>query len=100
MRIFYLSPRGEVDVHEGIKSNQDMFRLKTGGTVSNWEVRHVNSNNDYGYFVLSDFQILFATPFGIKLDAGTNEKLVISIKDNMITDTDSLNCIAYGFDRF
>ena len=100
IQMYYTSARGEVDIHEGIKTNQDLFRLKTGGTDANWEVRHVNANNDFGYFVVSDFQILFATPHGIKIDAGTTEKLVIKIRDNMTTSTDSFNCIAYGFDRF
>lgn len=100
IRVFYTSSRGEIDIHEGIQSNQDMFRLKNLNVDLNWEVRHVNANNDFGYFIVADLKILFGFKFGIKLDKGTNEKLIIRIRDNMTTNTDSFNCIAYGFDRF
>jgi hypothetical protein len=98
-RLFYSSQRGEVDIHEGIKSNQDLFRLIFTSVAANWEVRHVNSNNDYGYFVTLNLREL-GLPYGIKLDRGTNQKLAITIKDNVGASADTFNCIAYGFDRF
>ena len=39
-------------------------------------------------------------PFGIKLDKGTKQKIIMCIKDNVATAADSFNCIAYGFRRF
>jgi len=39
-------------------------------------------------------------PFGIKLDAGTTQRLSITIKDNAGTSAVSFNCIGYGFERF
>ena len=39
-------------------------------------------------------------PHGIKLDAGSTQRLVFCIKDNVGSTADSFNCIAYGFDRF
>lgn len=97
-RLFYESRRGEVDIHDGIKSNQDFFRLGFEFIPTLWEVRHVNANNDYGYFITMDLTKL-GLPFGVKLDRGTNQRLVMRIRDNA-ADADSFNCIAYGFDRF
>lgn len=99
MRLYYTSQRGEADIHDSIKSNQDMFRLSFSPVAANWEVRHVNANNDFGYFISMDL-VKLGLPFGIKLDRGTNQKIIISIRDNAGTAADSFNCIAYGFDRF
>jgi len=98
-RLFYTSMRGEQDIHEGIKSNQDMFRLSFSTIPSSWEVRHVNANNDYGYFITMDLTKL-GLPFGIKLDAGSNQRLIMRIRDNAGASADSFNCIGYGFERF
>lgn len=98
-RLFYSSMQGEVDIHEGIQTNQDFFRLSFNPVPTAWEVRHVNANNDYGYFITLDLTKL-GLPFGIKLDKGTQQSLTMRIRDNAGTDADSFNCIAYGFDRF
>ena len=97
-RLFYTSERGEVDIHDRIRYNQDMFRLQFGAFTNAWEVRHINATNDYGYFITMDLTKL-GLPFGIKLDRGSNQKLVMTIKDNA-TNADAFNCICYGFDRF
>jgi hypothetical protein len=98
-RLFYTSQRGESEIHEGIKSNQDMFRLSFSPVPTGWEVRHVNATNDFGYFLSMDLTKM-GLPFGVKLDRGSSQRLVIRIQDNAGTDADSFNCIAYGFDRF
>jgi len=97
-RLFYTSQRGEVDIHDGIKSNQDFFRLSFDLIPTSWEVRHVNANNDYGYFITMDLTKL-GLPFGVKLDRGSNQRLIMRIQDDA-TDADSFDCICYGFDRF
>lgn len=98
-RLFYTSARGEQDIHGAIKSNQDMFRLSFNPIQVGWEVRHVNANNDYGYFISIDITKM-GFPFGIKLDRGSNQKLVMTIRDNTGLAADTFNCIAYGFNRF
>jgi hypothetical protein len=98
-RLFYTSVRGEVDIHEGIKTNQDFFRLSFAPIPTAWEVRHVNATNDFGYFITLDLTKL-GLPFGVKLDRGTQQRLTMRIRDNAGTDADSFDCIAYGFDRF
>ena len=98
-RLFFSSSRGEVGIHDGIKTNQDFFRLSFSQIPTAWEVRHVNATNDYGYFIALDLTKL-GLPFGIKLDRGSAQKLTMRIRDNVSTDADSFNCIAYGFNRF
>lgn len=87
------------DIHEGIKNNQDMFRLSHQRIDSGWELRGVGANNDYGYIVNIDLE-QYVPPYGIKLDAGTDQRLVFTIRDNVGTAADTFNVIAYGFDRF
>lgn len=98
-RLYYVSKFGEIDIHDAIKTNQDMFRLKQENIDTNWEVRHVNATNDYGYFIFIDLRV-FVPPYGVKLDRGTTQKLVMKVRDNAGLAADSFNCIAYGFDRF
>jgi len=97
-RMHFVSLRGEVDIHDGIKTNQDMFRLSHEAVRSDWEVRGVNANNDYGYFITIDLESVMPV-FGVKLDAGTTQRLIMTIRDDC-TNADSFNAIAYGFDRF
>jgi hypothetical protein len=98
-RLWYENRRGEHDIHDAIKANQDLFRLSFDPIPTSWEVRHVNANNDYGYFVSTDLRKM-GLPFGIKLDAGTTQRLSITIKDNAGTSAVAFNCIGYGFERF
>mgnify|MGYP006865031009 CR=1 FL=1 len=99
-RIFYeASGVGEVDIHDGIKTNQDLFRLNHNGIQTSWEVRHVNATNDYGYFMPIDME-QYVMPLGVKLDKGSTQRIVFCIRDNAGTDADTFDAIAYGFDRF
>ena len=98
-RLFYSSQRNIVDIHDGIKTNQDFFRLAFAQIGTAWEVRGINALNDYGYFISMDLTRL-GLPYGIKLDTGTSQRLTMRIRDNAGLAADSLNCIAYGFDRF
>ena len=97
-RLFYSSTRGEVDIFDGIKANQDFFRLQPDWVPAAWEVRGVNAVNDYGYFITINLAN-DVPPFGIKLDAGSTQRLTMRIRDDA-TDADSFNIRAYGFDRF
>jgi hypothetical protein len=98
-RLYYTSVKGEQDIHDGIKSNQDLFRLSNQLIPTSWEVRHVNTNNDYGYFIYFDLRVLTAS-YGIKLDRGTQQRIIMTIRDNAGTAADTFNCLAYGFERF
>jgi len=97
-KIQYLSLKGSVDLHEGIKSNQDMFRLTDDPITSLWEIRGINALNDYGYLIALDLKVI-SSEYGIKLDEGTSQRLSMIIKDDC-TAADSFNIITYGFERF
>ena len=97
-KIQYSSLRGNVDIHEGIKSNQDMFRLTDDPITSLWELRGINALNDYGYLVALDLTVI-SSEYGIKLDEGTSQKISMIIKDDCRA-ADSFNIITYGFERF
>ena len=76
-----------------------MFRLSFSPIPTAWEVRGVNGINDFGYFTSVDLTKL-GLPFGIKLDAGSTQRLTMRIRDNAGTDADTFNVICYGFDRY
>jgi len=97
-RLFYENLSGERDIHEGIKSNQDMFRLSFSPVLATWEIRHTDALNDYGYFISTDLTKMGLSS-GIKLDAGSTQRLVASVQDDA-TAAVSFDCIAYGFERF
>ena len=99
MKLFYISTLGEVVIHDAIKANQDFFRLGFTLIPTSWEVRHLGASNDFGYILPIDLTKL-GLPYGIKLDAGTSQKLVITVRDNAGTLADTFNIIGYGFDRF
>jgi hypothetical protein len=100
VRLFYTSFRGEVDVHDGITSIQDLWRLTDMPIATAWEIRHIGVNNDYGLFVSVNL-LQMVPPYGVKLDAGTSQKLALRVRDAMpTTASDTFNAIACGFDRF
>jgi len=99
IRFFYESAHdGEIDIHDGMKSNQDLFRISHISVDANWELRGIGALNDYGYFITVDLES-FSPPYGIKLDRGTRQRLVMCVRDDC-TDADDFNAIAIGFDRF
>lgn len=98
-RLFYENRHGEHDIHDGLKSNQNLFRLAFYHVPTVWEHRHLGAANDYGYMISMDLTRM-GLPFGIKLDAGSPQRLVMCIRDNTLTSADTFNCIAYGFERF
>ncbi len=105
VRLFYDAVGGASDIHEGIKSNWDLQRLSlgtptitSGSPADVFQVRHVTALNDYG--LIPDIDITrLVPPFGIKLERGSTQRVVMEIRDDATSAT-TFNCIAYGFDRF
>lgn len=99
IRFFYESQRGTIDIDSAIKSNSELLRLANDNIInSDWEVRHVGALNDYGYFIKINLNE-FSPYFGIKLDKGSNQRLVMNIRDD-VTAATTFNTEAIGFDRF
>ena len=79
--------------------NLDFMRLSHAPfSDTGWESRGFAAAGDYGYFATIDFTKMIP-PHGIKLDRGTVQRLVVTIRDDC-TDADLFNCHAFGFDRF
>jgi len=97
-RLFYTSLRGEVDIHEAIKNNQDLFTLSFNIIPTSWELRHAYANNDYGYIMSIDLTKM-GLPYGIKLDRGTSQKMVMRIRD-VATSAVNFYFTGLGFERF
>lgn len=101
-RLFYTSLQGEVDIHNSLQSNFDFVRLGLGNPAYGQGSNTFRGTN----FIATAEAIMpvvdlkeFMPPFGIKLDAGSTQKIVMRIRDNASVP-DVFNCIAYGFDRF
>ena len=97
-KLAYTSRRGEQELHDGITSNQDLFRLVFDRITADWELRGVGASNDYGYIVSIDLTRVLP-PYGVKLGRGTNDRLTLTVRDNAGTAADEFNMIAYGFER-
>ena len=97
---FYYQRQGEeVDIHDAVKANYDLIRLAVKDILPTaWELRNLGALNDYGYLVTIDI-LSMMPPFGLKLDRGSSQKLVFEVRDDN-TDADTMNAIAYGFERF
>jgi len=99
IRLYYSSLRGEFDIHDDIKSNQDLLNLSFNAVTSAWQVRGVQSLNDYGYFVSVDLTKM-GLPFGVKLDAGTTQKVTLEIRSASTATADLFTATGFGFERF
>lgn len=99
LRLFYATDQGEIDLHDAIKANIDLFRLSSEWIPVGWELRHALANNDYGYLVTFDLAKVMP-PYGVKLDRATSQKLSLTVRDDLSASGFEFNCIAYGFDRF
>ena len=99
-RFFYERETEQIDVHEAVQRNSDMIRLALKDLMPTaWEVRGIGATNDYGY--LGSIDLLgMMPPYGVKLDAGSSQRLVWQIRDDLTGHTDTFNAVAYGFERF
>lgn len=98
IRFYYKSAEGEVDFENIVKTNTDLIRLRRDPFNSNWQARNFAAVNDYGYIGTIDLRF-FMPPYGIKLDEGTDQEMVIAIRDDISGPVDVLNFFARGFER-
>lgn len=93
---------GEITIHDALQSNWDFVRLCLGqpgfGDAANAFKANNVSGTSEGYIPVLDLTKLLP-PYGIKIDKGTNQKLVLRVRDDT-TGVDAFDCIAYGFDRY
>lgn len=100
IRIFYTSVKGENDIESSVKTNGGMLRMCVDSFLpSDWESRNFNAINDYGYIGTINL-LKMVPPYGIKLDRGSNQKIIVRIRDNLSSIVDIFNFYAIGFERF
>jgi hypothetical protein len=98
----YFSDTGTITVASALKSNFDFVRLCLGNPpfgdgAGAFRASNVESTSE-GYIPVLDFKQVFALPWGIRLRAGTTDKVILRVND-LTTGVDAFNCIAYGFTR-
>jgi hypothetical protein len=93
---------GENVIGEGLQTNFDFVRLCQGepsfGDGTNAFKINNASENSEGYIPVLDFSDMFGLPWGIRLKKGTQEKLIIRIRDNT-SGVDAFDAIAFGFKK-
>lgn len=101
--LYYSAGEGDVTIHEALKSNFDFVRLCLGnpafGTGADaFRGTNVVGNDEAFIPVLNMAQML--PPYGVKLERGSTQKLVLAIRDDTTAAAIAgFNCLAYGFDR-
>jgi len=90
-------------IHSAIKTNWDLMRM---GLVKNSPLVEIKPSKDVNakvdaFISVIDFTALMP-PYGIKLDRGTKQRLVLTVQDDLTAANmpDTFDGIAYGFDRF
>ena len=90
---------GTVEVNEAMKTNWDFVRLSGGkpafgnGTTS-FKANNVQGSSE-GYFTSIDFDEIFNLRWGMRLRRGTEDKLVLTVRDDT-TGVDKFDAVAYG----
>lgn len=98
-QVFYERSNEVVFVNDALKTNWDFMRVSLDQSpIPKIEVQKDIEGKIDAYTPVIDFRSLLP-PYGIKLDAGSDQRLVIKIRDNVST-IDSFNAIAYGQERF
>jgi len=100
-RLFYEDNNGEINIGTDLVSNFEFIRLCQGnpsfGNASDaFRARNIVGASE-GYIPVFDFRN-FGFRWGLKLKAGTNNRLVMEINDN-VSSIDGFNATAYGFRR-
>jgi hypothetical protein len=100
-RLFYEDNNGEINVGTDLVSNFEFIRLCQGNpSFGNggdaFRARNIVGASE-GYIPVFDFRN-FGFRWGLKLKAGTNNRLAMEINDN-VSSIDGFNATAYGFRR-
>lgn len=100
-RFYYEDQNGEINIGTNLTSNFEFVRLcqgnpAFGGGSSAFLANNVVGNSE-AFIPVFDFRT-FGFKWGLKLAAGTNNRLVMEINDN-VSGIDAFNAIAYGFRR-
>ena len=96
--LWFTQEVGEYTIHEGMKTNWEMLRMCAtepfGGGGNAHKANNV-AGGEEGFTPVFDASRIFGMPYGFKLIAGTNDKLIFRVRDD-ISSVASFNIIAYG----
>jgi hypothetical protein len=98
-RFFYEDNNGEINVGTSLVSNFEFVRLCQGnpsGGSSAFLANNVVGTSE-AFIPVFDFRN-FGFKWGLKLSAGSQNRLVLEVNDN-VTAIDAFNAVAYGFRR-
>lgn len=93
---------GLVYLHDALKSNWDFVRFAMGSPSFGTGTASFIASNVVGASeaIIPVINLAFIIPpYGLKLDAGSDQKLIFRIRDD-VRAIDGFDIIAYGFDRF
>ena len=100
-RFFYEDNNGEINVGTSLISNFEFVRLCQGNPSFGGGSSAFLANNVVGtseaFIPVFDFRN-FGFKWGLKLAAGSQNRLVLEVNDN-VTAIDAFNAVAYGFRR-
>lgn len=108
-QLFYVNGGTTTSINDSLKTNFDLLRMcnfrpwfSDGGSGS-FKLQQVFSVNDNGYFGVLNFKNYGYEPDyrgGIRLRAGTSDKIVLRVRDNLnltISQISRFDMVAYGF---
>lgn len=97
--LYYEDTNGVTFIGQNIKTNFEFIRLSQGnpawGDPTGAFIANNVAGSSEGVLPVLDFRTVFGLPFGIKLSAGSTDKLVLEIRDN-VTGVDQFDIISYG----
>lgn len=94
------SDLGTTTIGSGLTTNFSLVRLcggqpAFGNTTGAFIASNVSGNSE-GVFPVLSFEKVFGIRYGLRLRAGSNDKIIFRINDDVST-MDAFNVIAYGF---
>ena len=91
---------GEVYISSAIQTNLDFMRATacnpSFGTGQDAFKADLSGGGADAYLPVYDLSYIFGLQYGVKLRAGTKDKLIFRIRDNLSTGIDEHNAVAYG----
>jgi len=114
-RLYYEDQNGEINIGTNLTTNFEFVRLCQGNPgfgdgTNSFKLLNIAAGSKGvkeadGYIPVLDFPEVFGFNYGLRLQRGTTNRLVLEVNDNLNTATGPLpsnagfNIIAYGFQR-
>jgi hypothetical protein len=83
---------GNLTIHDGIKDNLEFFRLSEMSPT----IIDLSGGGADAVIVQWDLSKIFGSPWGVKLERNTTEKLIFRVNDNLSVGIDEFNIIGHG----